>query len=59
MRKFKLFLMAATLTALAIASTPKTASAIDWCGQCFSTGECISCCRCQGFGLGYCGKICA
>ncbi|HEX4962502.1 MAG TPA: hypothetical protein VF173_16830 [Thermoanaerobaculia bacterium] len=56
MKKLKLFLMAAVLTALAIASAPKTASANMWCDQCASNGDCISCCRCDGFPLVYCTK---
>ena len=56
MRRLKLFLMAAVLTALAIASTPKTARANMWCDQCAAGGDCISCCRCDGFTLAYCAK---
>jgi hypothetical protein len=58
MRKLKLFLLAAALTALAITSIPKTASANMWCDQCAAGGDCISCCRCQGFGFPYCARTC-
>jgi len=45
------------LVVVAIASTPKTASAVDWCAQCDATGECFPCCKCEGFSTFYCGFV--
>jgi hypothetical protein len=56
MRKLKLFLLAAVLTALAITSTPKTASANLVCDECAASHDCIACCRCDGFTMSYCAK---
>jgi hypothetical protein len=56
MRKLKLFLLAAVLTTLAIASSPKTASASMPCNECAATGDCIACCRCDGGTLAYCAR---
>jgi hypothetical protein len=56
MKKLKLILMAAVMTALAIVTAPRTASANMWCNECASNGDCISCCRCDGFTLAYCAR---
>jgi hypothetical protein len=56
MKRLNLFLIAAALTALAVASNPKPASANMWCDQCASNGDCISCCRCDGGTLAYCAR---
>jgi len=58
MNRLKLFLVAAVLTVVAIASAPKTASANLVCDLCASSGghDCISCCRCDGGSMIYCAK---
>lgn len=56
MRKLKLFLLAAILTALAIVTSPKTASANLQCDECARSGDCIACCRCNGGTMAYCAR---
>jgi len=59
MRKLAKTLFGALLVVAALASAPRTASAIDWCSLCSDNpGDCWSCCRCQGFGFGYCAATC-
>jgi len=58
MRNLKKLLFAVALVATTIAATAKTASAVDWCAQCDATGDCFACCRCDGFGPGYCAWHC-
>jgi hypothetical protein len=57
MKNLKKLLFAAVLVAAAIASTPKTVSAVDWCAQCEATGECFPCCKCDGNTTYYCAFI--
>lgn len=58
MRKTSSLLLAAALIVGIAALAPVPTQAIDWCLACDQSPECFSCCKCEGYGTGYCGALC-